>query len=80
MPGPDPASARLAEAAAELERLREQAADLLRQQEALSDSVRNLVQVGVLGSEQSREQLEQLEQTLRRIEEHLARITTPRPR
>jgi hypothetical protein len=52
----------------------------LRQQEALSDAVRNLVQAGVLRSDQSDERLAQLEETLRRIEEHLARITTPRPR
>ncbi|HEY7499478.1 MAG TPA: hypothetical protein VH740_13255 [Vicinamibacterales bacterium] len=77
---PDAAGSRLAETAAELERLRGEAAELLRQQESLSDTVRDLVQSGVLRSDQSSEQLRQLEQTLRRVEEQLVRITTPRPR
>lgn len=74
---PDPALARLSETAAELELLRAQAADLMREQEALSDAVRNLVQAGVLRGDQSNEQLDQIAQTLRRVEEQLVRMTTP---
>jgi hypothetical protein len=77
--GPDPALARLSEAATELQRLREQAAELMLQQEALSDAVRNLVQAGVLRGDQSSEQLTQIAQTLRRVEEQLVRMTTPPP-
>jgi hypothetical protein len=75
---PDAALARLSETAAELQRLGEQAAELMRQQEALSDAVRNLVQAGVLRGDQSNEQISQIAQTLRRVEEQLVRMTTPR--
>ena len=68
---------RLAEAVDELTGLRAQAADLLLQQTRLQDAVRNLVEAGVLRGDESNQQLRALEQTLRRVELHLARITTP---
>ena len=68
---------RITEAADELTRLRTQAADLLLQQTRLQDAVRNLVEAGVLRGEESNQQLRELERTLRRVEQHLARITTP---
>lgn len=60
-----------------LDDMRRKTADLLAQQTLLQDAVRNLVESGVLRGEDSGEQLRALEQTLRRIEEHLNRITTP---
>jgi hypothetical protein len=69
--------AALAGTASELERLRAQAADLLAQQSLLQDAIRNLVEAGVLRGDESNQQLRDLEQTLRRVEEHLVRITTP---
>lgn len=67
----------LAEASDELSDIRRQTADLLAKQALLQDAVRNLVEAGVLRGEDSGDQLRVLEQTLRRIEEHLTRITTP---
>ena len=66
-----------AAAAEELDNMRKQTADLLAQQTLLQDAVRNLVEAGVLQGEESGEQLRAREQTLRRVEEHLIRITTP---
>jgi hypothetical protein len=66
-----------AAASDELDDIRKQAADLLAQQTLLQDAVRNLVEAGVLRGEDSGEQLRAIEQTLRRIEERLARITAP---
>jgi hypothetical protein len=68
---------RIAEAADELTRLRAQAADLLLQQTRLNDAVRNLVEAGVLRGDESNQQLREFEHTLRRVEQHLARITAP---
>ncbi len=65
-----------AAASDELDDIRRKTADLLAQQTLLQDAVRNLVEAGVLRGEESGEQLRALEQTLRRIEEHLIRITT----
>lgn len=66
-----------AAASDELDDIRRQTADLLAQQTLLQDAVRNLVEAGVLQGEESGDQLRALEQTLRRVEEHLIRITTP---
>lgn len=66
-----------AAASDELDDIRKQTADLLAQQTLLQDAVRNLVEAGVLQGEESGDQLRALEQTLRRVEEHLIRITTP---
>jgi hypothetical protein len=66
-----------AAASDELDDIRKRTADLLAQQTLLQDAVRNLVEAGVLQGEESGEQLRALEQTLRRVEEHLIRITTP---
>lgn len=64
----------------ELAKLRRQSADLLAQQTLLQDAVRNLVEAGVLRSEDSGDQLRELEQALRRVEDHLIRLTTPQQR
>jgi hypothetical protein len=68
---------KISEAADELTRLRAQAADLLQQQTRLQDAVRNLVEAGVLQGEESSQRLRALEATLHRIEQHLARISSP---
>jgi hypothetical protein len=70
-------NATLARHAEELERLTAQATELLAQQALLHDAVRNLVEAGVLRGDDAAEHLRQLEHTLRRVEEHLVRITTP---
>ncbi len=59
----------------EVDALRRQAEDLLSQQSRLQDAVRHLVEAGVLRGEESGRQLRELEQTMRRVEEHLLRIT-----
>lgn len=64
----------------ELDDIRKRTADLLAQQALLQDAVRNLVEAGVLRSEDFGMQLRELEQTLRRVEERLIRITTPEAR
>ena len=65
-----------AAASDELDDIRRKTDDLLARQTLLQDAVRNLVESGVLRGEDSGEQLRALEETLRRIEEHLIRITT----
>ena len=60
----------------EVDALRRQAEDLLSQQTRLQDAVRHLVEAGVLRGEESGRQLRELEQALRRVEEHLVRIAT----
>jgi hypothetical protein len=59
----------------EVAALRRQAEDLLAQQTRLQDAVRHLVEAGVLRGEESGRQLRELDQALRRVEEHLGRIT-----
>jgi hypothetical protein len=61
----------------EVAALKTQAGELLAQQTRLQDAVRHLVEAGVLRGEESGRQLRDLEQALRRVEEHLTRITTP---
>ena len=61
----------------EVAALKRQAEDLLSQQTRLQDAVRHLVEAGVLRGEESGRQLRDLEQSLRRVEELLVRITTP---
>lgn len=64
----------LSGAAGELADLRRQADALMEQQARLQDAVRNLVEAGVLGSEQSGRQLQDLEEAVRRLEENLSQI------
>jgi hypothetical protein len=61
----------------EVAALKSQAGELLSQQTRLQDAVRHLVEAGVLRGEESGRQLRDLEQALRRVEEHLARIAPP---
>ena len=67
----------LAAASDELADIRKRSTELLAQQALLQDAVRNLVEAGVLRGEDSGHQLRELEQALRRVEDHLIRITTP---
>jgi hypothetical protein len=67
----------LAAEAGELVAMRAQAAELLDQQARLNDAVRNLVEAGVLRGQDTNDQYRELEQALKRVEEHLVRITTP---
>jgi len=61
----------------EVAALKRQAEDLLAQQARLQDAVRHLVEAGVLRGEESGRQLRDLDQSLRRVEELLVRITSP---
>jgi hypothetical protein len=54
--------------------LRRQADALVEQQARLQDAVRNLVEAGVLRSEDSGRQLSELEASVRRLEEHLSGV------
>lgn len=64
----------LSDAAGELADLRHQADALIEQQSRLQEAVRNLVEAGVLGSDQSGRQLQDLEEAVRRLEENLSQI------
>lgn len=64
----------LSDAASEMTDLRKQADALIDQQARLQESVRNLVEAGVLGSEASQQQSTDLQQAMRRLEENMARI------
>jgi HAMP domain-containing protein len=66
----------LTNAAGRLEELRQQADALMAQQTRLQDAVRNLVEAGVLGTEASKHELQELENAVRRLEENLARVVT----
>jgi hypothetical protein len=59
----------------EVAALRRQAEELLAQQTRLQEAVRHLVEAGVLRGEESGRQLREVEQSVRRVEELLARIT-----
>jgi hypothetical protein len=59
----------------QLSDLRAQADTLLQQQTRLQDAVRNLVEAGVLRSEGTTGDLKELEGAVKRLEEHLARIS-----
>jgi flagellar biosynthesis chaperone FliJ len=64
----------LNQAAGELSSLRQQADSLIGQQTRLQDAVRNLVEAGVLRSEDSRQHLQDLESAVKRLEENLSQI------
>ncbi len=67
-------AADLAQAAGELTSLRQQADALIEQQTRLQDAIRNLVEAGVLRTEDSRRQLDDLEGAVKRLEENLSRM------
>lgn len=64
----------LNDAAAEMADLRRQADDLIDQQGRLQDAIRSLVESGVMRSHGSNEQLQELENAMRRLEDNLTRI------
>jgi len=68
-------AASVREAAGQLAGIREQAGALIDQQSRLQDAVRNLVEAGVLRSEDSGQRLQELEGGIKRLEEHLARVS-----
>jgi hypothetical protein len=68
-------AASVREAAGALADIRSQADALIDQQTRLQDAVRNLVEAGVLGSEDSSQRLQELEGGIKRLEEHLARVS-----
>lgn len=65
----------VSQTAGQLSDLRAQADALLQQQTRLQDAVRNLVEAGVLRSEGATGDLKELEGAVKRLEEHLARIS-----
>lgn len=67
-------AADLSQAAGELTNLRQQADALIEQQTRLQDAIRNLVEAGVLRTEDSRRQLDDLEGAVKRLEENLSRV------
>lgn len=67
-------AADLSQAAGELTSLRQQADALIEQQTRLQDAIRNLVEAGVLRTEDSRRQLDDLEGAVKRLEENLSRM------
>jgi len=68
------ASVDLRQAAGDLTELRQRADELMEQQTRLQDAVRNLVEVGVLGSDMSTKRLDDMEAAIRRLEEQMGRV------
>jgi hypothetical protein len=68
-------AAAVREAAGALADIRLQADALIDQQSRLQDAVRNLVEAGVLRTEDSSQRLHELEGGIKRLEEHLARVS-----
>jgi hypothetical protein len=64
----------LSDAASDLGDLRKQADGLIDQQSRLQDAIRNLVEAGVLGNEDTKQQFTDLEAALQRLEGNLARV------
>lgn len=68
------AAAAMVQEGPRLSELRTQAESLVEQQARLQDSVRNLVEAGVLRSEDNGAALKELETSVRRLDEHMGQI------
>lgn len=64
----------LREAAGDLSELRQQADALIAQQGRLQDAVRNLVEAGVLGNEDTGKQYQGLESAIGRLDDNMTRL------
>jgi hypothetical protein len=60
--------------ASDITDLRRQADALIEQQSRLQDAVRNLVEAGVLGGDESTRQLQELEAAIRRLEDNMSQV------